>query len=383
MSITDEILDILCNLIAIPSTYPPGNTTAISEYIANRLKLSGYETEIICKTPLVQNVVARMGKGRPSIVFNSHVDTIAITDKAAWKTSPFEGTLVDGRVYGLGAGNCKGSAAVQIWLAEEIARNGGPKKGEILFTFVGDEENLGSNGLAYLRQLGLVKPDLLICGAQTQLQTIFEERGVIWVEVLTNGISAHAGEPKMGDNAINRMVRIINKLFAKLLPVIRERKRGKLQSTMNIGIIEGGVNTNAVPDHCRMEIDRRLLPEEKIDDALAEIKSIVAEAGEPTGSWEVSLKTGTQGFSSSSNSAFIRAFHESIIDITGDVIREVVAIGASDARYFVEDDIVLMTFGPGHAKDGHKANEFVPLEELEMAALIQKSVIKKILGFAN
>ena len=255
------------------------------------------------------------------------------------------------------------------------------EKGEILFTFVGDEENLGSNGLAHLRQSGLVKPDLLICGAQTQLQAIFEERGVMWIEVLTKGMSAHAGEPEMGDNAINRMVRIINKLYSSLLPILRERRRGNLQSTLNIGIIEGGTNTNAVPDRCRMEIDRRLLPEENIDDALAEIKSIVAEAGEPTGSWQVSLKTGTRGFSSSSKSDFIKTFQDSIYEITGDGVRDVVAIGASDARYFVEDDIVLMTFGPGHAKDGHKTNEFVPLEELKMAALIQKSVIKRILGF--
>ena len=383
MSPTDEILDILFNLVSIPSTYPPGNTVAISDYIAKRLRKSGYETEIICKTPSINNVVARKGKGRPSIVFNSHVDTIAITDLSAWKTNPFEATLVDGRVYGVGAGNCKGSAAVQIWLAEEIARNGGPEKGEILFTFVGDEENLGSNGLAHLRQSGLVKPDLLICGAQTQLQAIFEERGVIWIEVLTKGMSAHAGEPEMGDNAINRMVRIINKLYSSLLPILRERRRGNLQSTLNIGIIEGGTNTNAVPDRCRMEIDRRLLPEEKIDDALAEIKSIVAESGEPAGSWEVSLNTGTRGFSSSSKSDFIKTFQDTIYEITGDGVRDVVAIGASDARYFVEDDIVLMTFGPGHAKDGHKTNEFVPLEELKMAAQIQKSVIKRILGFAN
>ena len=79
----------------------------------------------------------------------------------------------------------------------------------------------------------------------------------------------------------------------------------------------------------------------------------------------------------------IYTFQDSIYEITGAGVRDVVAIAASDARYFVEDDIVLMTFGPGHAKDGHKTNEFVPLEELKMAALIQKSVIKRILGFAN
>ena len=77
--------------------------------------------------------------------------------------------------------------AVQIWLAEEIARRGGPKTGEVVFTFVGDEENLGPDGLAYLRETGAVDPDVLICGAQTQLQAITEERGVLWVEICNNG----------------------------------------------------------------------------------------------------------------------------------------------------------------------------------------------------
>ena len=79
----------------------------------------------------------------------------------------------------------------------------------------------------------------------------------------------------------------------------------------------------------------------------------------------------------------VHAFHKSISKITGEPIRDVVAIGASDARYFADDDIVAMTFGPGHAKDGHKPNEFVPVGDLEKAAQIQLSVIEEILGLKN
>ena len=189
-----------------------------------------------------------------------------VADRAEWETDPFEATVIDRRVHGLGAGNCKGSMAVQIWLAEEIARRGGPATGEVMFTFVGDEETLGPDGLAYLRENGAVRPDVLICGAQTQLQAITEERGVIWIEITTTGTSAHAGEPQNGDNAIDRMVRVINELNHKLQPKLESRRRGGLRSTMSIGIIDGGTNTNAVPSACRIEIDRRLMPEESIED---------------------------------------------------------------------------------------------------------------------
>lgn len=383
MSASDDILEILHALIAIPSGYPPGDTSAICARIADRLGKAGYETETVCKARPITNLVARLGTGSPSVVFNAHVDTIAVADRTEWQTDPYQATLIDGRVHGLGAGNCKGSMAVQIWLAEEIARRGGPAQGEIAFTFVGDEENLGSDGLAYLRDTALVRPDILICGAQTQLQAITEERGVIWVEIAANGAGAHAGEPQNGDNAIDRMTRLINALNNDLQPKLENRARGALRSTMSIGIIRGGTNTNAVPSACRIELDRRLMPEETIDDAVAEIESVIAAAGEPDGTWSVELLTGTKGFASPPDAPCIKAFHKAIEQVTGAPPRDVAAIGASDARYFADDDIVLMTFGPGHAKDGHKANEFVPLDELEKAARIQLAVIEDMLGFAG
>ena len=381
MSRSDDLLEILGALIAIPSPYPPGDTGAICDHAAKFLSAAGYATETACRTPPVANVIARMGSGKPCIVFNAHVDTIAIADRSEWKTDPYRANLNDGRVHGLGAGNCKGSMAVQLWLAQEIARRGGPAKGEIVFTFVGDEENLGPGGLAWLREAGTVRPDVLICGAQTQLQAITEERGVIWIEIVTSGVGAHAGEPQNGDNAIDRMVRLINILHRDLQPRLDKRSRGPLRSTMNIGIINGGTNTNAVPGSCRVEIDRRLMPEENIAGAGAEIEEVLAGAGEPNGTVSIRLLTGTKGFASPSDAPIIASFHRAIGDVTGAPVRDVAAIGASDARYFADDGIVLMTFGPGHARDGHKPNEFVPLNDLDKAAAIQLAVIEEMMGF--
>ncbi|MFL2668695.1 MAG: M20 family metallopeptidase [Alphaproteobacteria bacterium] len=383
MDPTDQISKILTELIALPSSFPPGDTEAISAYTAKRLKKAGYQTEIYSRCPPIANVVASMGSGAPSIVFNAHADTVAIGDDAEWETEPFSATTIDDRVYGLGAGNCKGAMAVQIWLAEEIARRGGPDCGEVVFTFVGDEENLGPNGLCYLRDEGIIKPDVLICGAQTQLQAIFEERGVIWVEVTATGNSAHAGEPQNGDNAINRMVRLINQLESKLSPVLAKRRRGELCSTMNIGIIKGGINTNAVPSKCRIEIDRRLLPEELIEEAVSEIEVALLGAEEPRDTWSVNLLTGTKGFSSPTDAPSVSAFKKAITNFTGEPTVDLVAIGASDARYFAEDGIVAMTFGPGRAEDGHKPNEFVSAKELGKAALIQLSVVSEVLGLGS
>ena len=196
--------------------------------------------------------------------------------------------------------------AVQLWLAERIAGAGGPRGGEVVFTFVGDEERLGPNGLAFLREEGVVRPDYLVLGAQTEFQAIAEERGVFWTRLTARGRAAHAGDPEAGDSAILRMTRLIETLQRELGPRLTVRRRGGRRSTMNIGTIRGGHNTNAVPSECVIEIDRRTLAEEKVADAFAEMEAALATSGEPAESYAFEFLTGTNGFASGRRRALHR-----------------------------------------------------------------------------
>src|SRR5882724_177301 len=243
-----ELVSILSDLVALPSPYPPGTAVEICAYGAKRLKKAGYKVEIATRTKGVDNVVARLkGKAKgPVIAFNAHVDKVGVGERANWKSDPYKALVKDGLVFGLGAGNCKGSMAVQLWLADEIARVGGPQRGTVTFTFVGDEENLGPDGMALLRERGL-KPDMLVLGAQTENQLITAERGVLWVAIETRGKAAHAGAPDKGDNAILRMLRVIGHIERALGPRLASRVDGPMRSTINLGMIRGGHNTNVVP----------------------------------------------------------------------------------------------------------------------------------------
>ena len=380
---TDAIKAILGDLIAIRSTDPPGDTTAICAYAADRLSAAGYAVETLSRAEGVANTVGRMGEGKPTLVFNAHADTVAVGNREDWLTDPFVATEIDGSLHGLGAGNSKAAMAVQLWLAERIAQAGGPRTGEIVFTFVGDEERLGTDGLAYLREMGAVRPDYLIIGAQTQLQTIAEERGVFWSRLTARGRAAHAGDPAAGDNAILRMMRLIETLQRELVPRLAVRRRRRLKSTMNIGTIRGGHNTNAVPSECVIEIDRRTLPEEKMDEAFAEMEAALATSGEPEVSYAFEFLTGTNGFASAGDAPCIAAFHRAIGRVTGQPLRELVAVGASDGRHFSDDGIEILTFGPGAADQGHAANEWVPTDQLAPAAEIQLAVVEELLGLAQ
>jgi len=377
-----ELVSILSDLIALPSPYPPGTSVEICAYAAKRLKKAGYKVEIATRKKGVDNVVARMkGKAKgPVIAFNAHVDTVGVGERANWKTDPFKAVVKGGLVYGLGAGNCKGSMAVQLWLAEEIARRGGPKRGELVFTFVADEENLGPEGMEYLRKSGKVRPDALILGAQTENNLIVAERGVMWAKVTTRGRAAHAGNPSAGDNAILRMMRLMTALQSYYDKALKPRVSGAMKSTVNIGMFHGGHNTNVVPSACTVEIDRRLLPNEKVKDAFAELKRVVDGAGEPKGEYKVEFLTGTNGFFAPENGRTVAAFETAVKQKTGRKVKFLNATGVSDGRYYADDKIEIINFGPGSGVQGHAANESVPIAEMIEAAEIQLDVVNQLLG---
>ncbi len=373
----------LTDLIALPSPFPPGDTARISAYAVERLQRAGYRTGMASRTPGVDNVVASLGKGAPHLVFNAHADTVGVGEPALWRTDPFQATVRDGLVIGLGAGNCKGSMAAQLWLADEIARVGGPQRGTVTFTFVGDEENLGPDGMAFLRDSGRVKPDMLVLGAQTENQLIIAERGVLWVAIETRGRAAHAGAPDQGDNAILRMLRVIAHLERALGPRLATRRDGPMASTINVGMIRGGHNTNVVPSACRVEIDRRLLPNETVTAAFDEIAALVATAGEPADQVSVERLRGTNGFRAPADGPLVSAFTAAITAASGVPPRFLNATGVSDGRYFADDGIEIVNFGPGAGAQGHAANESVPIDQLVDAALIQRDLVARLLGLAG
>jgi acetylornithine deacetylase/succinyl-diaminopimelate desuccinylase family protein len=383
--INSDLVAILSDLIALPSPYPPGTSVEICAYAARRLKKAGYKVEIAARTKGVDNVVARMkGKGRgPTVAFNAHVDTVGVGERANWKSDPFKALVKGGLVHGLGAGNCKGSMAVQLWLAEEIARRGGPPRGELLFTFVADEENLGPDGMEFLRKSGKVRPDVLILGAQTENNLIVAERGVMWARITTRGKAAHAGNPSAGDNAILRMMRLVGALQAHYDKALARRVKGAMKSTVNIGMFHGGHNTNVVPSACTVEIDRRLLPDEKVKDAFKELKRVVDGAGEPKALYAVEFLTGTNGFFAPENGAAVGAFEAAVKAETGRTAKFLNATGVSDGRYYADDGIEIINFGPGSGAQGHAANESVPIAEMVEAAIIQLDVVRRLVGTAR
>ena len=187
-----------------------------------------------------------------------------------------------------------------------------------------------------------------------------------------------------GDNAIARMARLVTCLERFASTELATRRLGAHQSTLNIGTISGGANTNVVPDHCMVTLDRRLLPnEENIDAALDELRNTLAATGEPAAGWQVERITGTNGFRMSPDQPLVRAFGAAVRKITGKAPEFRVPVGASDARFLSDSGAQIVIFGPGDDRQGHAANETVDAGALQAACDIQLEVVRELLGLAT
>jgi acetylornithine deacetylase/succinyl-diaminopimelate desuccinylase family protein len=353
-NIQKELLNLLKELVKIDTCYPPGSSKDFGNFVVSYLKDSGLEVKSFGVNEEKINIVASNYKDlKKSIVFNSHIDTVRPI-LSEWKSDPYGLKIEKDYSYGLGAVNCKGSAAVHLYLAKNFKRMFPDIRENVVFTFVTDEENLGPDGTEYLRKSKIIQPHTLILGAPTNNNFVIEERGVFWVEVNVLGKTSHAGEPHKGRNSIEKSAKIINELSSKFKKELKQYDVGTHKSTINIGIVSGGENVNVVPSKTDIMIDRRITHKEDVKKAFAEIKNFILRIDK---SAKIKFLTGTNPFKSNKSNIYLKELSNSKEVITGKKPRFLSSIGVSDGRYFADDDVNIINIGPGTGSEGHKSNE--------------------------
>ena len=374
-NIKKELLNLLKELVKIDTCYPPGSSKDFGNFVNSYLKDSGLEVKSFGVNEEKINIVASNYKDKKkSIVFNSHIDTVRPI-LSEWKSDPYGLKIEKDYSYGLGAVNCKGSAAVHLYLAKNFKRLFPDIRENVVFTFVTDEENLGPDGTEYLRKSKIIQPHTLILGAPTNNNFVIEERGVFWVEVNVLGKTSHAGEPHKGRNSIEKSAKIISELSSKFKKELKQYDVGTHKSTINIGIVSGGENVNVVPSKTNIIIDRRITHKEDVKKAFAEIKNFILRIDK---SAKIKFLTGTNPFKSNKSNIYLKELSNSKEVITGKKPRFLSSIGVSDGRYFADDDVNIINIGPGTGSEGHKSNEKLINKDLLDYFLILEHFLLKI-----
>jgi acetylornithine deacetylase len=271
-----------------PSLTPDGKGEAeIGTFVARKLKELGLEvttSEIAPGRVNVVGVLKGSGSGK-SLLLNAHMDTVGVE---GMHIDPFGGELRQGRVYGRGAQDMKGSFAAMIAAAKAIVDAGIRLRGDLLITGVADEEYNSIGTEALVKQF---KADGAIVTEPTDMHICRAHRGFIWFEVETIGRAAHGSRYNEGIDANMRMGRFLGEL-EKLEQELLQRKGHELAGppSLHAALIQGGTEISKYAERCKLTIERRTVPGETVEGATVELQEIIDRLAKQDPTFKATVK---------------------------------------------------------------------------------------------
>jgi succinyl-diaminopimelate desuccinylase len=369
-----ETAALLQNLIRQRSDYPPGDTRVAVQIVAAKLREAGIHVDIVARQEHQASLLAWLGDPAqaPCLTFHAHIDTVPAGDIQRWSAAPFGGEVREGAVYGRGAGDDKGSVAAQSMALVALARAGFRLHGSLQLAIVADEESGGIEGTLWLRDLGKLKPDMLVIGEQTDNQVAIAERVACGIDLTVFGKSTHGAMPWAGENAVLKAARALNWLQDHLFPRLQARTHPYLPpATLNIGKIQGGIQWNIVPDLCKVEMDRRLLPGETREAAMQEIRDELDEFSrrvEPLHYELFSQGVVATNVNTPADHPFVVLANRVLEDVAGEPRSLTGYVQTSDGRWFAGYETPIIIFGPSDPVVAHGPDEHVAVDQLVEAA---------------
>jgi acetylornithine deacetylase/succinyl-diaminopimelate desuccinylase-like protein len=356
---------LLCELIALPSVnsallpagHPRAGEKRVAEFLAAAAAKAGLDVDLQKVFPGRSNLLARLspaGRTKQRVLLAPHMDTVDVANG-----SQLEPLLKNGRIYGRGACDTKGSVAAMVTALTELADAGTrPANTEIIFVGLVDEECGQGGSRAFAA--GELKADLAVVGEPTRLKVVTAHKGNLWLKLETHGKAAHGSRPELGRNAVHEMARIVHLIETRYAAELRRHRHPLLgHATVSVGTIRGGVQPNIVPAHCEISIDRRTLPGESDAAVWREIRSLLrknglrATLGNTKSAPCLPLETDPQ-------LPLVRQFLRSARQAKPAAVNYF-----CDASVLAHGGIPSVAFGPGDIAQGHTADEWISVGSLE------------------
>ena len=348
----------------------------------------GLAYQIVSRDPARPNVIVSVGDpaSGPTLVMNGHLDTVPVSDPDAWVTGPFEPTVSDDgrRLFGRGASDMKSSVGVMLHVMS-LFRDA-PISGCLQTHVVSDEETSANDGSIFvLEEVAagrLPRPDYCLIGEKSDLKIRNAERGILGIEITFIGRASHTAAARTnGINAIakaSKAVLALEREIDKFHPSI-----GK--PVISINTITGGVAHNVVPGEATITVDRRLIPGEDKESAVAEIVATLdaIAADDPDFRYEMRVDPHGDWIAANitdENSPLVQALKAAATEVAGVEPPFFVAnAGATDGRFYRQAGIDTVGFGPGGER-AHGANECVFIDDLVTQAEVYVATTSRLLG---
>lgn len=383
----------LAALVRQPSDNPPGDCAPHGELTAGlieamgltveRLPVPAAECQAVGMVSAVNLVVRhRFGPG-PTVALNAHGDVVPPGD--GWRHDPYGAEVEDGWMYGRGIAVSKSDIATYLFALRALIETGAKLQGAIEVHIAYDEEVGGRIGPAWLLRNGHSKPDFAICPGFSY-DVVVAHNGCLQLEITVRGRSAHAAWPETGVDALRGALPILNALYGMRPKLARRRSKvdGIDAATLVIGRIDGGTNTNVVPDKVCLRLDRRVIPEEDIEAAEAELRVAIAAAA--TADIQVTvgrllLARPLKPSPASERLAGLLQRHGG--RVLGQPVGRVGVPIYADARHYAKAGIPTVMYGAG-PKDpldanGHRADERIELRDLRLATEVVARAVADLL----
>jgi succinyl-diaminopimelate desuccinylase len=384
----DEMAALLAELVAIPTENPPGKSyCACVDLLEIRLRQAGFSYQRVACSDSCEHatnppecLLARYGDGQRALYFHGHYDVVP-----AQSPEQFRPLREEHFLFGRGSCDMKGGIVAMLYAIAALKEMRADLNGRIALTLVPDEETGGQRGSALLARRGLLGREGIgmLLPEPTSGVVWNANRGAISLRVRVLGKPAHVGLQHQGENAFERMCRVVEKL-QQLKHEVEQRSTkfdiGSRQARNSILLIGGesggGTNFNVVPAKSWFTVDRRINPEEDLATEKARLLGVLESCkrdGIPL-EWEI-FQEATPA-AASNDQALGKSLSRNVQVVTGAAPRFEMCPGLLEIRFYAAQNIPAYAYGPGLLSVAHGPNEYVDLRRvIETAAIYALTAI--------
>jgi acetylornithine deacetylase/succinyl-diaminopimelate desuccinylase-like protein len=353
--LSEKTKEVLTDLVLLRST-SDDDAKPIVDYVSDRLKRLGLKPKYYGDKSRPA-IVAEHGSG--GVVLSGHLDTVPHGD--GWQHE--DGEVKAGRLYGRGACDMKGGCTAMLLAAENLAAANVP----FTLCFTTDEETTMLGAGAAAKDPAFSRAPAILVTEPTAFEIVVKEKGLLQFSVSTQGISAHASMPHLGENAIHKMVGLLSKLGdLQEIP-----KNPNSEMTLCVDTIKGGTRINVIPGECSAEIDVRYPPNMNTDSVLEAVRKRIGRDG-----YSLKILHELAPVETDASLPAVKALKELI----GPEAVVTSVPYATEMVMFRDANKALMVCGPGDPRICHCDDEWVDVTEVAKAVDIYVEYCSRMTG---